>query len=564
MSGGEISGNTSTTSGGGVNVGNGTFIVGGTAKIFGNTREVNSSNVHLMNNCFITIGTGDNGAPAPAPGMEVWVQTATASGVIVQDGASAAIANYFHADQVDRGVVYRLTDGPPEQRQLVIVNQGSAEAPFLIHTEAQLRMVGRGSETPPPAGYENWTLTAHYKLMESITLPEPSATENNWTPIAKVGSVNNTFTGSFDGNNHTITGIRFNVLTGTNHGFMANLGEGGEVKDLGLVDFRIPNTTSGSWIGGIAGDSGGTIINCYVTTDESSFFRVGGASGGIAGRNQGAGTIKNSYYSGRLVGTGNDVGGIAGQNQGLVEDCYVIGEVTSNADSVGGIVGWNRDTTPAPVVRNSYATSAVSGVNNVGGIVGANIGIVENCFATGNVSGERKVGGVVGASTRTVKNSYATGDVTGTDSIIGGIVGHNDGVNSIVENCYSTGTVSGTSDVGGAVGANDGSVQNSVALNLALIRTTGAEATFGRLTGIYNGTISNNRARSNMTVPTGITATPDANGIHGADAMQGTALSTVFAGWDPAVWNIVGNLGVGGVLPTLWGIPESVQNPVMP
>jgi hypothetical protein len=114
MYGGEIKNNTadgiySYWQGGGVSMNLGARLnFGGSAKIRNNTKESASNNVYLEANQYITLGTD----PAPSTGMEVWVTTATASGVIVFSGASAGVVKYFKADQagdqVGKGV---LLDG---------------------------------------------------------------------------------------------------------------------------------------------------------------------------------------------------------------------------------------------------------------------------------------------------------------------------------------------------------------------------------------------------------------------------------------------------------------------
>jgi len=96
MYGGEISGNKTASVGGGV-YNNGTFTVGKTAKVSDNTKTDNTtkSNACNVGDKYITLGTG---ADAPASGMEIWVQTTRADGVIVNSGATSEMEDYFHAD----------------------------------------------------------------------------------------------------------------------------------------------------------------------------------------------------------------------------------------------------------------------------------------------------------------------------------------------------------------------------------------------------------------------------------------------------------------------------------
>jgi hypothetical protein len=102
----------------------------------------------------------------------------------------------------------------------------------------------------------------------------------------------------------------------------------------------------------------------------------------------------------------------------------------------------------------------VTGVNNVGGLVGWNReGTMSNSYATGRVTGNDNIGGLVGKNNDTANNSYATGRVTGDDNV-GGLVGRNDNTGSVSDS-YSTGSVTGSTHVGGLMGRNSGDESNS-------------------------------------------------------------------------------------------------------
>ncbi|MDR2542302.1 MAG: formylglycine-generating enzyme family protein, partial [Treponema sp.] len=221
------------------------------------------------------------------------------------------------------------------------------------------------------------------------------------------------------------------------------------------------------------------------------------------------------------------IGGLVGVNRGTVSNCFTTGTVTGSANDVGGMVGRNFGR-----VENSYSTSNVTGINDVGGVAGLNGegAVVENSYTTGAVTGNIRVGGVVGGNASTVLNSYATGSVTGNDNV-GGVVG---------------GNIAGYR------------IENCVALN-PVITSSGTGTNFGRVTGgIVAGTITGNRARSDMIfIDVNPTVTPDPNGIHGENlAVDGTVpFTTAFAGWDALIWNIpAGNLQVNRALPTLAGV----------
>jgi hypothetical protein len=146
-----------------------------------------------------------------------------------------------------------------------------------------------------------------------------------------------------------------------------------------------------------------------------------------------------------------EVGGLVGGNSGTVSNSYSTGSVTGDGH-VGGLAGVNWHT-----VSNSYSTGSVTGGWGVGGLVGLNgWGLVSNSYATGSVTGDGHVGGLVGTNFMTVSNSYSTGSVTGGWGV-GGLVGFNAPACS-VGNCYSTGRVSGDGYVGGLVGYNENEI----------------------------------------------------------------------------------------------------------
>jgi hypothetical protein len=259
-----------------------------------------------------------------------------------------------------------------------------------------------------------------------FTISYDLATPSNqgFDPVGKYDyfeQANTEFTGSFDGQNHTISNLSINRLD-DNHlelndnyvGLFGRIGAGGEVKNVGVINVNI---TGNEYVGGLVGfNYKGTVSNSYSTgnvTGESD--RVGG----LVGRN--GGTVSNSYSTGNVTGESYPVGGLVGNNYGTVSNSYSTGNVTGESYPVGGLVGTNEGT-----VSNSYSTGNVTGEKEVGGLVGSNYGTVSNSYSTGNVTGEKWVGGLIGYNyDGTVSNSYSTGNVTG-DIWVGGIVGEND------------------------------------------------------------------------------------------------------------------------------------------
>jgi uncharacterized repeat protein (TIGR02543 family) len=196
------------------------------------------------------------------------------------------------------------------------------------------------------------------------------------------------------------------------------LGINGVVKNIGMTGTSIKGK---AYVGSVVGDalSGSTINNCYNTGTVSG---SGDAVGGIAGEN--GGTITHCYNTGTINGSGLYVGGIAGKNLYVITQCYNTGAV-SGTGYLGGVVG---ATASGSNTDNCYNTGTVSGSGDVvGGVVGYNYSSITNCYSTGNVSGGASIGGVVGNNfLYTVTNCYNAGSVSGTGSL-GGMTGQNSG-----------------------------------------------------------------------------------------------------------------------------------------
>jgi len=120
---------------------------------------------------------------------------------------------------------------------------------------------------------------------------------------------------------------------------------------------------------------------------------------------------------------------------------------------VGGLVGANYG-----MITNCYSTGRVAGRYHVGGLVGANWSSdrarITNCYSTGSVSGWYNVGGLVGDNVSTITNCYSSGSITEVLWGVGGLVGNNDF--GSITHCYSTGSVTGGVLLGGLVGVLKG------------------------------------------------------------------------------------------------------------
>jgi len=317
---------------------------------------------------------------------------------------------------------------------------GSAGDPFRIATPKQLNDVRNH-------------LNKHFILVNDIDLGPYLSVEGDgynggkgWEPIG----IWNDFTGTFDGNGYTISGLFINRPDAHFVGLF-RIVSGATLRDVSLVNV---NVTGFAKVGGLAGlaKEATTICNVSVagvvngeTGNISLAEKVGGLVGelGLVEELDG-GTITNSsaavVVSGRSV-----VGGLAGRSNGNITNSFATNAVTGFS-YVGGLVGFNTGD-----VTNSYAKGAVTGDGSaVGGLVGTSVypATISGSHAEGGVTGAIKVGGLVGWNTGAIKDSYASGRSSSSDPHIGdvgGLVGYLaasfEKPDATITNSYSTGEV---------------------------------------------------------------------------------------------------------------------------
>ena len=181
-----------------------------------------------------------------------------------------------------------------------------------------------------------------------------------WEPI---GSDYKAYSGTFDGQGYTISGLYFNNPKASHVGLFGSIQED-------------------------RNDNKAKISNVGVS---DSYFRFGELGGGVCGRN---------YY-------------------GILQNCSNSSTVIGNYNYTGGVCAMNWGGT----VRDCKNTGSVRGETKIGGVCGDNdyAGLIENCFNEGTVSGQDKsVGGVCGSLCDRVTNCYyfsgtATGGMEGQD-----------------------------------------------------------------------------------------------------------------------------------------------------
>ena len=188
----------------------------------------------------------------------------------------------------------------------------------------------------------NCTLTADINM-----------TGKEWTPVGM--SIN--YSGTFDGQGHTITGLNISSPSEA-VALFGDIGGAGKVMNLQLKDVTYKGSTA---MGGIAHGNTGTITACSVTGTLTNTTNNGDV-GGIAAINYG--TITACWFNGTITG-GSNVGGIAvfnlnaGSYDGKITACYWSGDGIS--DGVWG----GDDTSGTTKVDNSTVTwqTAVGGMN---------------------------------------------------------------------------------------------------------------------------------------------------------------------------------------------------------
>ena len=210
-------------------------------------------------------------------------------------------------------------------------------------------------------------------------------TGKDWTPIGT--SFDNSYTGTFDGGGHTITGL---TITTKDQfvGLFGYLNRAGTVKNVVMEGVQITsNQIYGGSIGGVVGYSWGTIENCSVSGSVSGTVYVGGVVGAQIG-----GSITGCSSSATVKGT-VDVGGVAGQTNGgaTLTACYATGNVIIEIDPVknisgGGLVGMNGGNGLFACYATGNVTSTGSSTGNVHifGLLGDNYTTVTACYWKNN------------------------------------------------------------------------------------------------------------------------------------------------------------------------------------
>lgn len=266
----------------------------------------------------------------------------------------------------------------------------------------------------------NAVLTKDIVVNEDVLKSDGTVNEGTfkeWTPIATNASP---YTGIFEGQNHTISGLYFKQETSFVGLFSVN---SGKIANVGILDSYFYGQPYKGW-----------------------------QVGGVCGSNTNQGAITNCYNTGIVRGS-ETVGGVCGSNYGTITNCSNKGNVGEDDESVGGVCGSNYGT-----ITNCNNAGIVSGKSYVGGVCGKNSngGTVTNCNNTGEVRGTSQyIGGLSGDNdSSSITNCNNTGEVKATGKFVGGLSGGNYN-NGTITNCYYDSTVYTGAAIGDDMGTTE-------------------------------------------------------------------------------------------------------------
>ena len=292
---------------------------------------------------------------------------------------SKLVLNAYQMDDTDAGVPDEGGSSSTDPEEAVAIN-----------SEEDLKKIGQNMD-------------GDFVLNDDITLT------SDWTPLGMDGDSTKPFTGTFDGQGHTISGLNVSKSDKISVGLFAV--NSGTIQDVNIVAEEILGSSS---VGAVAGsnEAAGTLLNVHVTAEG-----VRGQSnvGGLVGTNRGNVSRCSADTTVTVTAT-QGVGGFAGDNSGVIEESWAVTGInvdqqqSTNLD-VGGFVGSNQN---SGTIRNCYviARDTIAGLFNVGGFASLNQygSTIENCYAvtTDKIQCSDTVSaGVAVNENGTIKNCYA-------------------------------------------------------------------------------------------------------------------------------------------------------------
>ena len=264
--------------------------------------------------------------------------------------------------------------------------------------------------------------SANARLMNDIDLSEVCSAENgSWEPIGTAMKYI-AYSGTFDGQGHTISNLYINEKLSntangeTNDRALFGRVEGGTIKNVTVTGSVTTNARYASGLVGYAIKA--TIENCHTNVAVTG-TGTWGASGIIGFAASGV-TIRNCSNSGPIHGAGTYVAGVVGSGYEItVDGCYNDGEIVCNdfygEGAVGGVIGYLSS--PKAKISNCYNLGTVTTDDSnyrVGGVVGmfyfysGGTAQISSCYNAGMINSKSSKAGSLAGSVED-RNGKLTG-----------------------------------------------------------------------------------------------------------------------------------------------------------
>lgn len=223
--------------------------------------------------------------------------------------------------------------------------------------------------------------------------------EGTWQPIGTYTNASNNkgFHGTFDGRDHTISGLKTDsaLFECTDYATIQNVVVEGTSKQAGIIFYALNNTS---------------VKDCVSKVEIKS---------------------STSQYVGGIIGCAQKV---------TVSNCKNMGDITTPRSFVGGIVGYHEHANSVLTITNCVNTGKIStstaSSTNVGGIIGEGYSVsISNCTNYGDINGKSKIGGISGYD-GSVRNCINKGNISGTE-YVGGITGFAKSDSAYEDNLYN-------------------------------------------------------------------------------------------------------------------------------
>ncbi|MBT4762681.1 MAG: hypothetical protein HOO06_13370 [Bdellovibrionaceae bacterium] len=409
-----------------------------------NCSTSNSADSYWNSSTFLG-GAGDPGHITPLTTTEMQDDINKATNFLNWD----FINTWFIGDGVRspqlRWMYHSVCQDNPTATTFNAIGAGTSDNPYKICFKEQLTHLAAN------CGAVGTSCSQNYLLMNNVDL-------NNDVAMTPIGDAINPFTGTFDGQNHSIYRLYLNNPTTGDQGlFGVTQGVDSYISNLNLVDVNI--TGQGN-VGSLVGRGRSTQFNNITASGKviGNGDGVGGLIGTATRYNISDSTeIKNSNVSVTVetVGTFEFTGGFIGSAGGsdytlIINNCHATGSVTGRRN-VGGFIGGFHGT---KIINSSSSGTVSASYENAGGFIGRteiSTAVITRSYSRSNVTGTSKVGGFIGTIRfGTISNSFATGSATATSGTAGGFVGNVefDNTTIIFTNNYSSGIPVGSTKHG--------------------------------------------------------------------------------------------------------------------